>query len=216
MPEASRADPLEKVGKALHQRLLDGDVTAPAQIAELFMPVIIGKLRQGYPTLDDPHLIDTAVEDALINYFACPEQYDPAKLGLAGYLRMSANGDLLNLLKREKKIQDQQNLSECVELEDGDAEHGVEVQDDFNLEALVFAHHSPIWQRLSNLLPDPVDQEIVLLMMEGVHETSAYASVLEVSDRSPKEQAQAVKRHKDRIKRKLQRNVNRSEVGENG
>jgi hypothetical protein len=215
MSGGSCSDPLEEAGKALHQRLLNGDVTAPAEIAELFMPVIIGKLHRGYPALDDPHLVDTAVEDALMNYFARPEQYDPAKLSLAGYLRMSANGDLLNLLKRAKKIQKQQSLSEYVELEDGSVEHGVKVQDDFDLEALVLAHHSPVWQMLSDLLPDPVDQEIVLMMMECVRETSAYASVLGISDCSPKEQAQVVKRHKDRIKRKLQRNIKRSEVSEN-
>ena len=94
-------------------------------------------------------------------------------------------------------------------------EHGVKVQDDFDLEALVFTRHSPIWQMLSNLLPDPVDQEIVLLMMEGVRETSTYASVLGISDRPSEEQAQVVKRYKDRIKRKLQRNIKRSEVSEN-
>ena len=215
MSEESRNDPLEAAGRALHQHLLDGDVTATAEIAELFMPIIIGKLRRGYPSLDDPHLIDTAVEDALMNYFARPEQYDPARLSLAGYLRMSANGDLLNLLKREK-AQNYQSLSECVELEDGNVEYGVRVQDDLDLEALMLAHHSPIWQRLSALLPDPDDQRMILLMMEGVRETSVYASVLGISDRSSQEQAQVVKRHKDRIKKTLQRNIKRWEVSDNG
>jgi len=216
MAKESRNDPLETAGRTFHQRLLEGDVTATSEIAELFMPVIIDKLNRRYPNLDNPHLIDTAVEDALMNYFRRPEQYDPAKLSLVGYLRMSAEGDLRNLLKREKLIQTQQSLSECVELVNDDAEHEVEVQDDLDLEALVFAQCSPIWQRLSDLLPDPVDQGIVLLMIEGERETSAYASLLGILDRPPKERSQAVKRHKDRIKKKLQRNINWSEVSENG
>jgi len=214
MSEEIRDDP-KTAGRILHQRLLDGDVTAPAEIAELFMPIVINKLSRGYPNLDS-HLIETAVEDALMNYFGRPEQYDPAKLDLAGYLRMSANGDLLNLLEREKRMTNQQSLSEYVELFDDDTEHGVEAQDDFDLESLVFAHCSPIWQRLADLLPNPVDQEIVLLMMEGERKTSIYADVLEISDCPPKEQARIVKRHKDRIKRTLKRNISRSEVSENG
>jgi hypothetical protein len=215
MSEEGWVDPLKAMGRVLHQRLLDGDITAAAEIAELFMPVVIDKLGRGYPSLDDPHLIDTAVEEALVSYFERPEQYDPAKLDLAGYLRMSADGDLRNLLKKEKRIQSQQSLSEYVELSDDDTEHEAEVPDDFNLEALVFSHCSPVWQRLSDLLPDPVDQEIVLLMMEGERKTSVYADVLGISSRPSEEQAQVVKRHKDRIKKTLQRNVNRTEVSEN-
>jgi hypothetical protein len=216
MSEDGSNDPLEAAGRALHQKLLDGDVTAPAAIAELFMPVVVSKLSRRYPNLDDPHLINTAVEDALINYFGRPEQCDPARLGLAGYLYMSSNGDLLNLLEREQKTINHKSLSESVELGDGDTEYGVRVHDERELEDLVLVHVSPIWQRLSALLPDLVDQEIVLLMMEGVRSTSAYASVLGVADRSPREQAQIVKRHKDRIKKKLQRNIERSEVIDHG
>jgi DNA-directed RNA polymerase specialized sigma24 family protein len=212
MPERSKSDPLEKMGKALHQRLLDGDATAPAEIAELFMPIIIGRLSRRYRNLDDPHLIDTAVEDALMSYFARPQQYDPSKLSLAGYLRMSAKGDLLNLLKQETRTADRQTPIGYVELPSNHAEHGVEVEDDFDLEAFVFARRSPVWQLLSDLLPDPVDQEIVLLMMEGIRETSVYASVLSISDRPREEQARIVKRHKDRLKKKLQRNIEPSEV----
>lgn len=216
MSEEADLDQLEQLGRALHQRLLDGDVTAPAEIAETFMPLIIDRLRRGYPNLDDPHLVDTAVEDALINYFSRPQQYDPAKISLASYLRMSANGDLLNLLERDKRNTEHLRLVECVELDRSDTEYGVEIQDEFDLEALVLALNSPVWQRLSDLLPDPIDQEIVLLMMEGVHKTSVYADVLGISDHSSKEQATIVKRHKDRLKKKLQRSLKRSELSENG
>ena len=215
MSTDSTSDPLDTAGNTLHQRLLRGDITATAEIAELYMPIIIYRLSRRYPNLDDPHLIDIAVEDALVNYFGRPEQYDPAKLGLAGYLRMSANGDLLNLLKEDEKVRNQLSLSESVDLEDDDTEHGVEVQDVFDLEALVFNRLSPIWQGLSDLFPEPVDQEFILLMMEGERKTNVYASVLGISDRPLKEQAQVVKRYKDRIKKTIQRNINRSEVSEN-
>jgi hypothetical protein len=129
---------------------------------------------------------------------------------------MSSNGDLLNLLNREQRTNNHKSLSECVELGDVSTEYGVRVQDEFDLEELVLYRQSPIWERLSCLLPDEVDQEILLLMMEGVRDTHAYASVLDLSKRSPEEQAKIVKRHKDRIKKRLQRNIERSEVNGHG
>lgn len=216
MSEEATLDQLEQLGRVLHQRVLDGDVTASAEVAEIFMPLTISRLRRRYHTLDDPHLVDTAVEDALMNYFNRPQQYDPAKISLASYLYMSARGDLLNLIERGKRNTEHLRLVECVELDSSDTEHGVEIQDEFDLEALVLALNSPVWQRLSQLLPDPIDQEIVLLMMEGVRKTSVYADVLGISDRSAKKQATIVKRHKDRLKKKLQRNLKRSDLSENG
>jgi hypothetical protein len=162
--------------------------------------------------LDDPHLVDTAVEDALLSYFKRPEQYDPAKLRLEGYLYMSARGDLLNLLKQQEKDSRQVGLAEVVELGDSDTEHGVEVQDELDMETFVLNRTSPVWERLSQILPDSTDQEIVLLMMEGVRETSVYADVLGISDHAPEEQFIIVKRHKDRVKKRLQRNLNRTEL----
>jgi hypothetical protein len=53
-------------------------------------------------------------------------------------------------------------------------------------------------------------------MMEGERRTRVYADVLEISDLPPKEQAQVVKRHKDRVKKTLQRNISRSGMSENG
>jgi hypothetical protein len=216
MPEEADQGQLKRIGEILHQRLVDGDVTATAEIAEVFMPLITARLKRRYRDLDDLHLVDTAVEDALLSYFDRPQQYDPAKLHLLGYLRMSANGDLLNLLEQRKRDSRQLGLAEVVELDSLDTEHGVEIQGELDLETLVLNRNSPIWQRLSELLPDSIDQEIVLLMMDGVRETNVYADVLSISDYPTEEQAIIVKRHKDRVKKKLQRNLELSELSSNG
>jgi hypothetical protein len=52
---------------------------------------------------------------------------------------------------------------------------------------------------LSGVLSDR-DRRIVKLMLEGVRETSTYARVLEIEDRSLDEQRRIVKQHKDRLK----------------
>jgi hypothetical protein len=215
MSEEVNQEPLEQLGRILHQRLLEDDVTASAEIAETFLPLIAERLRKEYPALHDPHLVETATEDALISYFGRPQQYDPLKGNLHSYLLMSARGDLLNLLKRGKKYADQLRLVGNVELEGSDVEHGVEIQDDFDLEDWVLARNSPVWQRLRDLLPDSTDQRIVALMMEGIRETNAYADVLGILDRPADEQAAIVKRHKDRLKKKLQRGIRRTELNSN-
>lgn len=215
MSERHSPEQLRELGYTLHQLLLDGDLTASSQIAEIFMPLVIEQLRRGYPQLHDPDLIDSAVIDTLINYFARPEQYDPTKLPLVGFLRMAANGDLLNLLRRSRKEIKGLNSGKIVELDASTMEHEVEIPDEVDLEADTLNQYSPVWEWLPRLLPDPIDQEIVLLMLEGIRETDAYAEVLGISDHRPEEQATVVKRKKDQLKKKLQRNIPRSELSKN-
>lgn len=202
---------LKQAGYGLHERLLGGDPTVTAEIAERFMRPLVKKLSARYRRLDDPHLVSTAVEDALLSYFDRPEQYDPRRLNLFSYLRMSADGDLRNMLKRRQKEVSRLISLEPVELGDPESEYTVEVADDFDLESLIIKRASLVWKRLAEILPDAIDQEIVLLIMDGVRATDSFADVLGITDLSPAEQAAEVKRHKDRIKKRLQRNLDLSE-----
>jgi hypothetical protein len=206
---------LRQFGDDLHQRLVAGDVTASAEIAEFFLTYITKRLQKRFPRLDDPHLVDSSAEDALLNYFDRPERFDPTKRSLGGYHCMSANGDLLNFLASQKeRAKKHLSLGEDVELDSQEAEYVVEPQDEFDLERFVLARTSSVWQRLSELVTDPVDQEIVGLMLEGVRETDAYAEVLGISHVSTEEQSTIVKRHKDRLKKILLRGIKRSELTE--
>jgi DNA-directed RNA polymerase specialized sigma24 family protein len=131
MSESSSSESLQQLGNTLHQRLIDGDPTATSQIAETFLFPVIQRLLKEFFSLPDPNLVDTAAEDAFINYFERPSQYDPAKGSLDKYLYMSARGDLLNLRKRAIKI-----LARNVELDASNAEYEVEIPDAFDLEGL--------------------------------------------------------------------------------
>lgn len=201
---------LAETGKALHAHVLAGDVTASAEIAELFFPPVLELLRRRYPRLDDPHLVDTAVADAFVSYLNRPEQYDPARLPLATYLRMSADGDVRNLLKKALNQKILLGLEQVVELEDGWVEY--QLADDLDLENAVIASTDPIWQKLADLLPTPIDQELLLLILDRVRETEVYAKLLDISDRPAEEQAAIVKRHKDRVKKMVQRALKASEL----
>jgi hypothetical protein len=202
---------MEDPGLNLHQRLVAGDVTASAELAELFLPIITDRLARIFPQLDDVHMVDTAVEDALLNYIERPTQYKPEKLGLESYLVMSAKWDLVNLLDLQKKdflI----SLAEIVELMDIDMEQGIELIDPQDVEEIVSNRLSITWKNLKSLLPNPVDQRLLQLMMDGVRETDAYAEILGIRDLIIEEQKHIVKRNKDRIKKIIARHINPLEL----
>ncbi|MGH9822144.1 MAG: hypothetical protein ACREDR_02635 [Blastocatellia bacterium] len=189
---------LDEAGLLLHERLLAGDELATAEIAEHFLPQLTHRLAAMFPTLKDPHLLTTAAEDALLSYFSRPTQFDPAKIGLFAYLRMAARGDLLNSLRTPK----------IVELTTLDSEHVLEgLKDSTDLEDAMIKGDSPLLREVNELIKSPVDRDFFALMADGVRETADYAELLGISDLPAAEQAAVVKRHKDRLKKSLQRKM---------
>ncbi len=60
---------------------------------------------------------------------------------------------------------------------------------------------------VSVVVTTTTDRKLVELMMDGVRETSAFAAVLGIVHLSDKDQRKAVKQHKDRLKKAIQRAV---------
>jgi hypothetical protein len=201
----------EDPGLSLHQRLVAGDLTASAELAELYLPILTDRLERIFPHVDDAHSLDTAVEDAILNYIEKPSQYNPEKLKLESYLVMSAKWDLINILASQKK-DFFVNLAEIVELIDDEMEHGIELIDPQDVEEIVLNRLSLTWKKIQSLLPDLVDQEITLALMEGIRKTEVYAEILNIGELTIEEQRKIVKRNKDRIKKILTRHINPAEL----
>jgi hypothetical protein len=197
----------EEVGLKFHQRLLAGDIIAFAEIAEYFLPILTSRLSRFYWNIDDPHLIDTAVEDALLNYQKDPAKYDPEKLPLDKYLYMSAKGDLRNLLVREEKYSKALSLAEIVELGPSNTEHTIELSDDPDIETQILINLSPTWAELERLFPEPVDRDLLWLMLEGTRESDMFSEALGITNLPGDEQKEVVKRNKDRIKKRILRHI---------
>lgn len=209
-PETASASP--DPGLVLHQRLLAGDVTASAEIADTYLPELVTYMEGRNPAVDDPHLPAQAAIDALYNYLQRPEQYNPEKATLDAYLRMSAQGDLLNALEKQAREHRRQGGEQAVELDAPGAEYQIEASTGLTVEEQVDSRISPVWPKIEALIPDPVDLEIVRLMMEKVRKTSAFASILGITHLSSEEQEQQVKRHKDRLKKRLKRHLKLEET----
>lgn len=86
----------------LHQRLIDSDPTAPSDMAAIFLESLILWLQEHNRGID-PDLCSEAAGEAIISLIQKPASYRPELLELPAYLRMSAQRDLQNVLRRELK-----------------------------------------------------------------------------------------------------------------
>jgi RNA polymerase sigma-70 factor (ECF subfamily) len=188
----------------MHERLLANDATAPAQLAEAVLeePVLqllIQRLRREFPKLNDPDLLYDSVIIALMNYIKRPVQFDPAKRSFIGFLAMAARGDLINALRQRRHWKKEIFLDD-VEIPSGAGNNWVgeeSCQDRFDSQKMR--------EEIYKLFPEIRDLEILKLILAGEKKTEAFAKVLEIENRSPEEQRKEVKRHKDRIKKRLER-----------
>jgi hypothetical protein len=196
----------------LHNRLISGDVIVSAEIAEYFMPLAVDRLSKRFKNIDDPHLIETAVIDAIMDYLTSPSQYDPCRGNLFGYLILKAKSDLLNYLGQKKIDHSLMDLAEIVELEDDSSVYGIELTNEMDIETEIIEKSSPLWERLSKLITDKTDQEMVLLIMNGVRDTDTFAEVIGIQKLPNKEKIRIVKQNKDRLKKVIQRHFRVEEL----
>src|SRR4051794_32658507 len=99
-PPSTREQELE-----LHRRLLEGDPVASADLAEAYLRVLIASLRTAKNRHVHDHYLADAAGDALIALIKNAAAFDPARskaaLPLFSYLRLAAQGDLVNRVQKE-------------------------------------------------------------------------------------------------------------------
>jgi hypothetical protein len=190
--------PLEEEGLLLHRRLCDenGSRTATAEFADRYFPFLRGWLAERNSGID-PHLCDEAAGQALVSLFKNPHAYKPRRGGLTAYLKMAAQGDLINLLQREARHHRGRVPWECVELEAAAGNYlGRDEDEPGAADAL-----------LADVLAGMTAEErrVFDLMRQGERRTPAFAEVLGLGGRPAEEQEKEVKKVKDRIKARLKR-----------
>lgn len=196
---------LDKSYERFHARLMAGDdPIVTSEIAEALLPQLVSSLSLRFANLSDEQLIDGAVEDALLNYFADPSRFNPAKGTLLAWLWQCARNNLLNALKKQTTYL---RKEKSVELEVAETVYQAEAE----IEAALINRsvNEQTMQRLRAILPDQTDLRIVILMMEGNRETAVFAEVMSISHLPIEEQQKLVKQHKDRLKKAVQRHYRR-------
>src|SRR5438128_2056849 len=89
--------PTQQESLQLHQRLLAGDPTAPNDLAVAYLEPLVAWLGEADARAPlEVHI--EAAEDALLALIRNPHSYSSDLQTLEVYLRMSARGDVRNLL----------------------------------------------------------------------------------------------------------------------
>jgi RNA polymerase sigma-70 factor (ECF subfamily) len=188
----------------LHNDLIAGRLTASAQIAELLLPKIYKALVKKFSNVIDEHLIQTAANNAILYYLKYPNKFEANRGSLINFVWQLAKSGLLNLLSSKENIL---NHNEFVELNEAETVYSNETRQDETIEQFLIIDEQDrqIYKQLYDLIPDPLDRAILELMMNGERDTALFAVVLGVSDESLEERRACVKKHKDRIKKFIQR-----------
>jgi RNA polymerase sigma-70 factor, ECF subfamily len=192
----------------IHERLLSQDPTAPSELAVLYLDTVRSRLGGLYPVGCDDALITDAAIDAVLSYVENPAKYDPSKLGLLAYLVMAAKGDLLNALDKEERRTARLEPLVLADEDDEGREWSREREELTHRDDYSCLRDTPECEPLlllAKVIPDLRDREMVELLMNGERRTDAFAEVLGILDHPRSEQERIVKRHKDRLKKRLLR-----------
>ena len=185
----------------LHLRLVDGDKSATHDCVVRWLPELSRRLSMGFGAVAqrDDHLITDAVLETLLEYTFDPHKYDPQRSSLAYYLTQAAKRDLMNALNREKTQSRGATSIHFVEerLSGGNNSFEERVVDKADAQAA--------WEAVMSKITAPLDRSILALVLQGERATAAYAKVLDIQHLPEQEQKTQVKRHKDRLSKRLER-----------
>jgi len=182
----------------LHQRLLNGDQDAWAEIAAELFPDLLAALDGRYPKVRDKDLLSDGVTQALQRYRKRPHDFGPGKEALFADLLRVAAGNLANCLHRAHRRQ-------CHESAAPEGILRFFVENDSRRDMLIVEGPRPE-ERLKELLEclDDFDRRFADLMLER-KPLAVLAASLGVAHLSLAEQTHEVKKARDRIVKKLMR-----------
>lgn len=203
MTGTDRPSSPEGEGHVLYHRLLTGDATAPADLALTYLDRLTDWLLTRNPRADS-HDCATAAEDALLALIKNPASYRPERQSLEVYLRMSASGDLKNLWRAERRHSSRRASWESVEFSPAVGKYLQEADDPAWLIERDEVEAPPIPARVQERLT-PGESRVLELLRQGERRTEVYVAALGLSARPLTEQRRAVKRVKDRLKKRLER-----------
>ncbi len=191
--------PTEEWFSEIHRRLLEGDPTASAELAEQIIDPLTQQIASSNRHIVDQGLILDACSDAVLNYLGRPAAYDPGKRGLFGYLVMSAQGDLVNALDSIKRKTSRENVENVVELDSIPRNQLSELAEKLGREE--------VERQIAAVLPDKRDQEAAMMIIDGERATERFATVFGCEHAEKAEMEILVKRHKGRINKTMQRKL---------
>lgn len=201
----TQRDDEASVGHLLHARLRAGERTATADIVERYrlhlMRHVQGlKARRNLYTVTAEDL-EEVVFEAFAGYLMKPERYDPDRgKSLLGYLKMAVQGDLFNLVDRHRRSSERD-----VPLDDDRRNREIATVGSFEADAADAIDTAAIVETIMTLAETDEERTVLRLLLDGERTTRVYAEALGIAHLSPREQATAVQRIKDRLDKRRRR-----------
>jgi hypothetical protein len=194
--------------RALHQRLLEEDPTAPAALAEQLFVNVRNEVRARVRSeaakanrVSDESLADESAADAILIYAQDPSEYDPERSPLLRYLVMAAYRDYQNAIaKEERRRRHLKSLTEYEVL----AEDEIDDAQDLDQIAGRLDAQS-LRERILSRFHDELERRLVSLILDNTATAEECALVLGIQYISPEDQRREVQRTKDRITKRLRR-----------
>jgi RNA polymerase sigma factor (sigma-70 family) len=198
--------PSNEEGLRIYQRLLGGDPTAPADLAETYLDPLTNWLAEHNSSVD-PDLCTEAASEAIVSLIKKPASYQPERLPLEAYLRMSAQGDLKNALDREKRHRTGRKTLESVEHSE-EARKYLGKEDDPSLQLQITeevqeardAVPRSVWEGLTEQ-----EVRVLELMIRKERKTQEYAKAYGIENLPEDEQRMEIKQVKDRLQKRWDR-----------
>jgi hypothetical protein len=189
--------------RELHEALVAGDdPTVPSRLAALVLPAM--QRRFASVRTADPDSVESLIGLSIARYLAKPTRYRPERGPLLAYLWQDVTGDLKNEWDKSARLRKQESPdSAVVELSAADRNLSVEEEvldamDPFDVPPAILERARDQLSRFSEQ-----DQQLIALLGEAVRSTTPYAEILGIAHLPRQAQAREVKRHKDRLKKRL-------------
>lgn len=189
----------------LHQLILMENDLALSKLYTLYGYAIIDKLRKLY-SKSDLGYIEEAVNEGLFGYFKNPITFDPEKNTLLRFLEIASERDLINILEKEKKHTKKKIALPDVELEESFWNSIVKEQKTSDGQLIHNESIEMVNKELALHFDNERDLKLAKLVLTGEREIAIFSTVLEIEVLTIEEQRKEVKKHKDRIKKVLDRN----------
>jgi len=197
---------LQEQALGVHRRLLAGDPTASADAATLLLDPLVNRLNARWPLLAQTDACYDVAVEVVSMYLVAPTRYDPVRSSLLGWLTMQAHGDLLNDHASPSKRFERSWLVESCLPADPDTRQPPTVGDIATFDVLPDVDGSQLFHTVREAFPDIRDRQLIWLMcVEGSRSTEEAARVLGLDGLPSPGLTAEVRRHKDRVMRRLRR-----------
>lgn len=181
----------------LFQNLVNRDEIASSQLFDWYYDDLFQYFQSAFKGRISEDELRDVIADSFFKFIGQPEKFKPAKGSLRKYLEGDVRGDIKNFLEK-KSI----NL---VELDD-EFRNSIGRVDSPEILFLNNETISQVERKLSELFETEQDQKIAWNVVCHIRDTEVYSEVLGIHNLPEAEQKKEVKRHKDRIKKQLERN----------